>query len=138
MRNSKIAPFNTTWPRVSCYYIETARRDGSPQSRQSAKLFLQSLVLGLPQNSTRRRVCPSPFGSGGGAHSLAREGVETGEESQFQRGGIHWGTLFSTCTLCGSPCIALLSMVPWVMAAEGAIMAWVTAGKPAAAAAAAY
>jgi hypothetical protein len=34
--------------------------------------------------------------------------------------------------------MALLSMVPWVMAAEGAIMAWVTAGKPAAAAAAAY
>ncbi len=43
------------------------------QSRQSAKLFLQSLELGLPQPLTSRRVCPPPFGSGGGAHSLAGE-----------------------------------------------------------------
>jgi hypothetical protein len=37
------------------------------QSRQSAKLFLQSSELGLPQPLTRRRVCPvcPPFGSGG-------------------------------------------------------------------------
>jgi hypothetical protein len=34
---------------------------------------------------------PPTFGSGGGAHSLTREGVE---ESQFQRGDIHCGTLY--------------------------------------------
>ncbi len=40
------------------------------QSRQSAKLFLQSSELGLPQPLTRRRVCPPPPGSGGrGTHS---------------------------------------------------------------------
>jgi hypothetical protein len=50
------------------------------QSRQNAKLFLQSSELGLPQPLTRRRVCPTPpLVPGGGAHSLAREGV--GESS---------------------------------------------------------
>jgi hypothetical protein len=41
----------------------------TPQSRQSAKLFLQSLELGLPQPLTR------PLVLGGGAHSLAKEGT---------------------------------------------------------------
>jgi hypothetical protein len=50
------------------------------QSRQSAKLFLKSSELGLPQPLTRRRVCPV---LGGGAHSLARDGLG---ESQFRRG----------------------------------------------------
>jgi hypothetical protein len=46
------------------------------QSRQSAKLFLQSLELGLPQPLTRRPVSPPPLlVPGGGAHSLGREGV---------------------------------------------------------------
>jgi hypothetical protein len=31
------------------------------QSRQSAKLFLKSSELGLPQPLTRRRVCPPPL-----------------------------------------------------------------------------
>jgi hypothetical protein len=53
--------------------------------RQIAKLFLQSSELGLPQPHPQASVPPPPFGSGGGAHSLAREGVG---ESQFQRGGI--------------------------------------------------
>jgi hypothetical protein len=35
------------------------------QSRQSAKLFLQSSELGLPQPLNRRPVSPPPFGSGG-------------------------------------------------------------------------
>jgi hypothetical protein len=35
------------------------------QSRQSAKLFLQSSELGRPQPLTRRRVCPQTPGSGG-------------------------------------------------------------------------
>jgi len=43
-------------------------RDDKPQSRQSAKLFLQSSELGLPQ----------PL-RGGGAHSLAREGPNSDE-----------------------------------------------------------
>jgi hypothetical protein len=33
--------------------------------RQSAKLFLQSPELGLPQPLARRRVCPPPLDSGG-------------------------------------------------------------------------
>jgi hypothetical protein len=50
--------------------------------------------VGLPQPLTRRRVCnppPPPFGSGGGAHSLAKEGVG---ESQFRRGDMHYSTLY--------------------------------------------
>jgi hypothetical protein len=55
-----------------------------PQSRQSAKLFLQLSELGLPQPLTCRRVCPSPPVLGGGAHSLAIEGLG---EFQFWRRG---------------------------------------------------
>jgi hypothetical protein len=47
--------------------------------RQSAKFFLQSSELEIPQPLTRWRVCP-PLVPGGGAHSLAREGV--GESRQ--------------------------------------------------------
>jgi hypothetical protein len=61
----------------------------NPQSRQNAKLFLQSSELGLPQPLTPRECAPPR--SGGGAHSLTREGVG---ESQFQRGDILCGTLF--------------------------------------------
>ncbi len=68
------------------------------ESRQCAKPFLQSLELGLPQPLTRTRVCPPPFGSGVGAHSLAREEVG---ESQFRRGDVHCGTLY-IYVLCGS------------------------------------
>ncbi len=70
---------------------------GEPQSRQSAKLFLQSSESGLPQPLTRRRVCPPSPVLGGGAHSLAREGLG---ESQFRRGDIHCGT-FYIYALCG-------------------------------------
>ncbi len=41
------------------------------QSKQSAKLFLQSSELGLPQPLARRRICPPPFGSGGEGNSAA-------------------------------------------------------------------
>jgi hypothetical protein len=41
---------------------------------------------------------PHPFGSGGRAHSLAREGLG---ESQFQRGDIHCVTLY-IYVLCSS------------------------------------
>ncbi len=50
--------------------------------------------MGLPQPLTRRRVCLPPLVSlvsGGGAHSLAMEGVG---ESQFRRGDIRCGTLY--------------------------------------------
>ncbi len=45
-----------------------------PQSWQSAKRFLKSSELELPQPLTCRR-CPPTLWSGGRAHSLAREGV---------------------------------------------------------------
>ncbi len=71
---------------------------GRPQSRQSAKHFLQSSELVLPKPLTRGRVCPPPPVLGGGAHSLAREGLP---ESQFRRGDIYCGTLYIN-VLCGS------------------------------------
>jgi hypothetical protein len=67
-------------------------------SRQSAKLFLQSSELGLHQ-PLKPPVCPPPLlVPGGGAHSLAREGVR---EYQFRRGDIHCGTLYMY-VLCAS------------------------------------
>jgi hypothetical protein len=70
------------------------------QSRESAKLFLQSSALGLPKPLTLRRVCPPPSSVlGGGANSLAaREGLG---ESQFRRGDRHCGTLYITYFLLG-------------------------------------
>jgi hypothetical protein len=58
------------------------------QSRQSAKLFLQS---GLPQPLTPWRVRPPPLVPGVGQTRLAREGLEV---SQFRRGDRHCGTLY--------------------------------------------
>jgi hypothetical protein len=62
--------------KLNCYFIFTFLHHTTlfkPQSRQSAKLFLQSSQLGLPQPLTRRRVCPPPLVPGGGAHALAGE-----------------------------------------------------------------
>ncbi len=42
------------------------------QSRQSAKLFLQSSELGLPQPLTHRRECPPPLWFGGEGHTRWR------------------------------------------------------------------
>jgi hypothetical protein len=78
-----------------------------PQSRLCAKLFLQSSELGLPQPLSHRRVSPPPsLCPGGAVHSLAREGVGV---SQFQRGDIHCGTLY-TVYMCFvvRPVISLL------------------------------
>ncbi len=58
------------------------------QSRQSAKLFLQSLELGLPQPPTRRRVCPPVLGEG--ARSLARVGLGLGRVPIPTRGHTLW------------------------------------------------
>jgi hypothetical protein len=52
-----------------------------PQSRQSAKPFLQSSELGLSHPFSRRRVCPPTLWSGAGGHtphSLAGEGLGWG------------------------------------------------------------
>jgi hypothetical protein len=55
-----------------------AQRTGAPQSRQSAKLFLQSSELRLPQPITRRQVCPPPPLFRGGGHTRWRErGLES-------------------------------------------------------------
>jgi hypothetical protein len=85
-------------------YKKTVRERGSGlcfiQSRQSPKLFLKSSDLGLPQPLTLKRVCPPPPPVlGGGAHSLAREGLG---ESQFRRGDIHcaWYSLYVRTLWC--------------------------------------
>jgi hypothetical protein len=68
--NNNIIPFLQTQP--------------EPQSRQSAKPFLQSCELGLPHSLKRRNagecvLCtphpPLVWGGGGGLHSLRGEGV---------------------------------------------------------------
>jgi hypothetical protein len=61
-----------------------------PQSRQSARLFLQSSELRLPHPLTRRRVCP-PLVQGEGAHSLAGEGGWGGPNSDE---GTLWYSMF--------------------------------------------
>ncbi len=64
-------------------------------ARQSTKPFLQSPELGLSHPLTRRRVCPSPFGSvEEGELSLAGEGVG---EFQFRRLEKKLSTLPTLC-----------------------------------------
>ncbi len=72
--------------------------------------FSQVVGIGTPQPLTRRRVCPPPPGSEGGAHSLrlAREGLG---ESQFRRGDIHCGTLYINL-LCAVGC-QFLHLLGW-------------------------
>jgi hypothetical protein len=70
----------------------------NPQSRQSAKLFLQSSELGLPQPLTRRRVCP-PFGSGGRSTLACDRGG--GRVPIPTKGHTLWCSIFiCTRTLC--------------------------------------
>ncbi len=78
----------------------------SPQSRQSAKPFLQSRELGLLQvgsNHTPSGKCasPPPPLARRGAHWLPRKGVG---ESQFRRGDIQCGTLY-LYVLCVWACL---------------------------------
>ncbi len=57
-----------------------------PQRRQSAKLFLQSSELGLPNPSPAGECAyPPPLVPGGGSHSLAREGVGTEHWDRYPR-----------------------------------------------------
>ncbi len=79
-----------------------AQRTGAPQSRQSAKLFLQSSELGLPQPITGRRGLPPPLqfrgrGTFAGERGGGRVPIPT-------RGHILWYsvyiyTYFVRCTL---------------------------------------
>ncbi len=62
-----------------------------PQSRQSAKLILQSSELGLPQLLTRRRVCPSSPWFRGEGHT---RWPEKGWESPNSDEGTYCGTLY--------------------------------------------
>jgi hypothetical protein len=71
-----------------------------PQSRQSAKRFLKSSDLGLPQPLTCRRMCPPTLWSGGEG-TLA--GERRGGESQFRREDIHCGTLYINVLCDGTP-----------------------------------
>jgi hypothetical protein len=79
-----------------------------PQSRQSAKLFLQSSVLGLPQPLTRRRVCPLPPVSGG-------RGIHPGERGvgrvPIPTRGHMWYSLYKR-TLCFRPSLHIACELP--------------------------
>jgi hypothetical protein len=65
--------------------------ESQPQSRQSAKLFSSRRHWDSPNPSPTGECAPSPLVPGGGAHSLAREGLG---ESQFRRWDIYCGTYF--------------------------------------------
>ncbi len=66
-----------------------------PKSRQSAKPFLQSSELGLPQPLTRRRVWPPPpFGSEGKGHTRWRERGWGRDPIQTRRGHTLWYSLY--------------------------------------------
>ncbi len=59
--------------------------------------FFSSRGIGTPPTPHPPASVPPHPGTGGGAHSLAREGLG---ESQFRRGDIHCGTLY-IYVLCG-------------------------------------
>ncbi len=73
-----------------------------PQSRQSAKTFLQSSELGLPHPLIRRRVCPPLVPGGEGAQSLAGEG---GGVPIPTRGQILWYSRY-ICPLWALPFVS--------------------------------
>jgi hypothetical protein len=63
-----------------------------PQSRQSAKLFLQNFRRNFVTPPLPHPQCPR-FGSGQGAHSHSLGGEGVGE-SQFRGGDLHCGTFY--------------------------------------------
>ncbi len=83
---------------VASDYLESSTKSASlagiryctSQSRQSARLFLQSSELGPPHPSPRRRVCYPSFGSGGRDTLACGRG---GGGSQLGRGDRHCGSL---------------------------------------------
>jgi len=77
-------------------FVRTRRQTINPQSRQSARLFLQSSELRPPPSPhPQASVCP-PFGSGGG-HTRLRERVSAGWYSRYRY----------ICTLCINPFISI-------------------------------
>ncbi len=77
------------------------------QSRQSAKLFLQSQVFGIGTPPTLHPLAcvpPPPPGTGGRDTPADERGVGSLGESQFRRGDIHCGTLY-IYVLCGLRCV---------------------------------
>ncbi len=118
LRSRKTAYIHCTelvWPRTLivrswCNRVEWLYGVGLclPQSRQSAKLFLQSSELAPPTPHPQASMPPHPLVPGGGALSLAREGVG---ESQFQRGDIHCGTLYIRTLCCLLYCTVLYCTV---------------------------
>jgi hypothetical protein len=93
---------------MTCLLLRT--RESDSHSRQSAKLFLQSSELGLPQPLTCRRVCP-PSRFWGEGHTRWRErGWESPNSDDWRKSlrGREWESPYSDrrksqalCLLCG-------------------------------------
>jgi hypothetical protein len=92
-KSGSIAAAQLMWERRCDPNTTTAKQSWSlPQSRQSAKLFLQASELGLPQPLTRRRVCPPPLGSGARGTLAGERGV--GRVPIPTRGHTLWYSLY--------------------------------------------
>jgi hypothetical protein len=77
--------------------VERAREGGQKAQSSRVLCFFSSRWNWDFPNPSPARECANPLVPGGGARSLAREGVG---ESQFRRGDIHCGTLYiCICTL---------------------------------------
>ena len=76
-------PHNGNWAGITYHQHRIGRELSFFSSRRN---------LGLPLPFSHRRVWPSNFWSGGRTHSLAWEELE---ESQFRRGDIHCGALYT-------------------------------------------
>jgi hypothetical protein len=90
MESKKNLKFNDDLFCVSQFHME---QYNTSQSRQSAKRFSSRWNWDYPTPLAAGECAPPPLWSGGGrAHSLAAKGVG---ESQFQRGDIHCGALYT-------------------------------------------
>jgi len=97
---------------VKTAVVETVLCPLYPQSRQSAKLFLKSSELGLPQPLTRRQMCPPPLhapGSGGRGTLAGKRGV--GRVPIPTRGHKLWYSLY-ICNLWSSPFYSFDARLP--------------------------
>jgi hypothetical protein len=70
----------------------------SPTSLPAGEAFLQSLELGLPHPFTRRRVCPPPFGPGGGHTRLRLKGWGSPNSNEVTYTVVLY--IYKYCTLC--------------------------------------
>ncbi len=91
----------------------TVVEECGPQSGQSAKLFLQSLELGLPKPLARKRVWPSPplWFLGKGTLVCGRGG---GGVPIPTRGHIRWNSM-NICTVWYSPYIMRWTRRLWAI-----------------------